>query len=224
MFRKTALFIFSLILLALSACATIPAGPGIMVAPAPGKPFELFKQEDASCRRWAEQQIGFSPQEAISNDTAAGAIAGTALGAGLGALVGSASGHAGAGALIGGVGGMIVGAASGADSGRVYGREAQHRYDSAYMQCMYANGNQILGNGRGVRRGYRTRVLAPPPPMVIQPPLHEPIPPPPPPPGASHQIPPDMLPPPVTLSPSDRPIPPPPYGARPETPPEMMGK
>lgn len=194
MFRKTYKFCFSLSFLALSACATIPAGPSVMVAPAAGKPFELFKQEDASCRRWAEQQIGLSPQEAIENNTAAGAVAGTAIGAGLGALLGSVSGHAGAGAIIGGVSGLLVGSASGADSGRVYGREAQRRYDYAYAQCMYANGNQILGSGRGVRRGYyyRTRAPAPPPPPVIAPPpYNESIPPPPP--GAKPQTPPELM-------------------------------
>jgi len=171
----------------------IPPGPSVMVAPAQGKPFELFKQEDASCRRWAEQQIGLSPQEVIDNNTAAGAVAGTAIGAGLGALLGSASGHAGAGALIGGVGGLLVGSASGADSGRGYGREAQRRYDHAYVQCMYANGNQILGSGRGVRRVYyRTRTPEPPPPPVLtQPPYDESIPPPPP--GAKPQTPPELM-------------------------------
>jgi hypothetical protein len=191
MLKNILKFGFPLYLIALSACATIPTGPSVMVAPAPGKPFELFKQEDASCRRWAEQQIGLTPQEAIDQNTATGAITGTAIGAGLGALMGSSSGHAGAGALIGAAGGMLVGAASGADSGRVYGREAQRRYDTAYMQCMYAHDNQILGNGRWVRQNNRSRALAPPPPMLTQPPSYESIPPPPP--GARPQTPPEMM-------------------------------
>ena len=32
-----------LILLALSGCATLPTGPSVMVLPAPGKPFEVFR-------------------------------------------------------------------------------------------------------------------------------------------------------------------------------------
>ena len=193
MLRKTLKFSFALSLLALSACATVPVGPSTMVAPAEGKPFELFRQEDASCRRWAEQQIILTPQEAIDNNTAGGAVAGTAIGAGLGALLGSASGHAGAGALIGGVSGLFLGAASGADSGRLYGREAQRRYDYAYMQCMYANGNQILGNGRVVRRSYYRARPAPPPPPVFAPAPYNNESIPPPPPGAKPQTPPELL-------------------------------
>jgi hypothetical protein len=183
---------------ALAACATIPAGPSVMVMPAAGKPFELFKQEDATCRRWAEQQIGLSPQEALEKNTASGALTGSVVGAGVGALLGAASGHAGAGALIGGAGGMLVGAASGSDSGRVYGREAQRRYDGAYLQCMYASDNRMPGNRRRAVHYYRTNT--PPPPQMIQPP------------------PPQLMPP-----PPDNPLPPPPPGAIPMTPPEMKG-
>ncbi len=186
----TVYFCLFLSLSAMTACATIPSGPSVMVVPIPGKPFELFKQEDASCRRWAEQQIGISPQVAINKDTTNGAMVGTAVGAGLGALTGAASGHAGAGALIGGAAGMFVGAASGADSGQMYGREAQRRYDIAYLQCMYANDNQILGNSRVIRRNYRTNVLLPPPP-VTRLRSFESIPPPPP--GSRPQTPPELL-------------------------------
>jgi len=210
MLKRTLKCCISLSLLALSACATIPAArPSAMVAPAPGKPFELFKEEDASCRHWAEQQTGgLSSQEVFNNNTATGAVTGAAVGAGLGALMGSASGHAGAGALIGGVSGLLLGAVSGADSARVYGRQNQRRYDIAYIQCMYANGNQILGNGRDVKRYYRAKAV-PPPPMPDQPPSYESIPPPPP--GTSPQIHPDIISQPFsgTLPSSDRAITPP---------------
>ena len=188
---KTMLKLFFLLLvLVLPACATIPNGPGVFVVPAPGKPFELFRQEDAACRRWAEQQIGVATQDVIDNNTATGAVAGTALGAGLGALLGSASGHAGAGAIIGAAGGMLVGTAAGADSGRVYGRQTQRRYDIAYLQCMYAYDNHAPEQGRMIRRSYRTRASAPPP-FSELPPAYGPIPPPPP--GARPQTPPEML-------------------------------
>ena len=188
--NKSVHFCLFLSISAMTACATIPPGPSVMVMPTPGKPFELFKQEDASCRRWAEQQIGISPQAAINKDTTTGAMVGTAVGAGLGALTGAASGHAGAGALIGGAAGMFVGAASGADSGQMYGREAQRLYDIAYLQCMYANDNQILGNSRVIRRNYRTNVVLPPPP-VTRLRSSESIPPPPP--GSRPQTPPELL-------------------------------
>ena len=88
-------FCIALSLSNVSACATIPSGPSVTVVPARGKPFELFQQEDALCRRWADQRIGISTQEVINKDTTTGAMVGTAVGAGFGALIGSASGQAG---------------------------------------------------------------------------------------------------------------------------------
>ena len=189
MLRKTLKYIVSFSFLLLPACATLPMGPSVMVTPAVGKPFELFKQEDASCRRWAEQQIGLSTQDAIDKNSATGAITGTAIGAGLGALLGSASGHAGPGALIGAAGGMLMGAATGADSGRVYGRQAQRRYDIAYLQCMYSYDNRLPESSR-IRRSYRTHTILPPPPG-IEIPSNGSIPPPPP--GARPQTPPEFM-------------------------------
>ena len=160
MSRKIIVFLF-LALLVMGGCATIPRGPSVMVLPPPGKPFELFQAEDAICRQWAAQQIGQSAQETVNQNTAAGAVAGTAIGAGLGAAIGSASGHAGSGAAIGAASGLFLGTTAGADSARVYGWEAQRRYDIAYMQCMYAKGNQIPGI---VTRTRSIRRMPPPPP------------------------------------------------------------
>ncbi|HYA86586.1 MAG TPA: glycine zipper family protein [Nitrospirota bacterium] len=151
--------LISLALLVVGGCATMPTGPSVMVLPPPGKPFEVFQAEDSMCRQWARQQIGLTPQETANQNTAAGAAVGTALGAGLGAAIGSASGQAGAGALIGGASGLILGTASGANSAEYYGYEAQRRYDIAYEQCMYANGNIIPG----VRQYYRVQTPPPPP-------------------------------------------------------------
>lgn len=212
MFKKIAKFSVFLSVLAVSGCATVPMGPSVMVMPAPGKPFELFQQEDASCRRWAEQQIGISPQEVVKQDTATGAAVGTAVGAGLGALIGSASGHAGTGAAIGGASGLLVGTASGANSGQMYGMEAQRRYDISYMQCMSAAGNQISQGNGWTGYGYRRRVyVLPPPPPVVQAPVSGPIPPPPPPPPPGVQ---------PSFDGATAPPPPPP-GATPQTPPEL---
>lgn len=145
-----------LLLLVLSGCATLPTGPSVKVLPAQGKSFETFRTEDATCRQWAEQQIGMPAQQTYEKNLATGAVAGTAIGAGLGAALGSVSGHAGAGAAIGAASGLLVGTAAGSDSGQVYGREAQRRYDNAYVQCMYSHGNQVPG--------YRPRAAAAPPP------------------------------------------------------------
>jgi hypothetical protein len=147
------------LLLVLSSCATLPAGPSVNVLPAQGKSFDTFRTEDATCRQWADQQLGMSTQQTYDKDAATGAIAGTVIGTGLGAAIGSASGHAGAGALIGAASGLLVGTAAGSDSGRIYGREAQRRYDNAYVQCMYSYGNQVPG--------YRRHVVAAPPQHMV---------------------------------------------------------
>ncbi len=154
-------FLAMLAMLALCGCATLPSGPSVLVLPAPGKPFEVFQYEDATCRQWAGTQIGMSPQEVMNQNTAAGATVGTILGAGLGAAIGAASGNAGLGAAIGAGSGLLFGTASGANAGQAYGQEAQRRYDHAYLQCMYANGNQIPGTSR---RTSRVRRNPPPPP------------------------------------------------------------
>jgi hypothetical protein len=189
MLKQMLKYCVSLSMLAVTACATVPTGPSVAVMPAPGKPFDLFTQEDVTCRQWAEKQLGLSPQETIDQNTATGAIAGTAIGAGIGAMLGAASGRAGTGALIGGASGLLVGTVAGADSGQVYGREAQRRYDTAYMQCMYSYGNQVAGR-RVVRRAYRTYPAPPPPPPVSSQPYYDPIPPPPA--GAVPQTPPEL--------------------------------
>jgi hypothetical protein len=173
--------LISIIMLVVSGCATIPTGPSVMVMPPPGKPFEQFQAEDRVCRQWARRQIGVTPQEAVNQNTATGAVVGTAAGAGIGAAIGAASGHAGAGAVIGAASGLLVGTSSGANAGQVYGREAQRRYDITYQQCMYAKGNIIPGE----RRYYRLQRTPPPPPPsdmyaappdVSQPPLAPPPP------------------------------------------------
>jgi outer membrane lipoprotein SlyB len=150
------------LLLALGGCATLPTGPSVNVLPAQGKSFDTFRSEDASCRQWAEQRLGAPAQETADQNVATGAVAGTAIGAGLGAALGAASGHAGAGAAIGAASGLLFGTAAGSDSARVYGREAQRRYDNAYIQCMYSYGNQVPG--RRVAAAPRPVAVAPPPP------------------------------------------------------------
>jgi len=58
--QKLALF---LLLLLSCSCATLPTGPSVNVLPAPGKYFDTFRTEDATCRHWAEQHRGVSPQK-----------------------------------------------------------------------------------------------------------------------------------------------------------------
>jgi len=139
-----------------AGCATVPTGPSVRVFPTPGKPYDLFVSEDSYCRQAAERQLGLPPQQIAEQNTATGAIVGTAVGTGLGAAIGSASGNAGAGAVIGGVSGLLIGSAAGSDAGRIEGREAQRRYDTVYLQCMYSHGNQVYNPGQ---RYYRSRAV-----------------------------------------------------------------
>jgi len=131
--------------LLLSACVTMPTGPGVLVLPSPGKSLQDFQVEDMICRQWAGQSVGMSAQDVAAENTVKSAAVGTAIGAGAGALLGSASGDAGSGAAIGAGAGLLMGTAAGASAGQAYGYEAQERYDYAYVQCMYAKGNQIPG-------------------------------------------------------------------------------
>lgn len=139
-----------------AGCVTLPTGPSVRVLPTPGKPYDLFQSEESICRQAAERQIGMLPQQVADQNTARGAVVGTAIGAGVGAAIGAASGHAGPGAAIGAASGLLVGSTSGADAGRYEAREAQWRYDTAYLQCMYSHGNQVYTPGA---RYYRKRAI-----------------------------------------------------------------
>ena len=150
-----------LVMVVLGGCATVPPGPSVMVLPASGKPFEVFQSDDNACRQWAEQQIAESPDAAANRTLAGGAVIGTGLGAALGAAIGSFSAHAGAGAGIGALAGLITGAAMATGPAYGAGSEIQRRYDNAYVQCMYAKGNQLPGS---VQRSIRAYSAPPPPP------------------------------------------------------------
>jgi len=131
--------------LALGACAVAPpTGPSVMALPGPGKGFPEFQREDVSCRQYADQQIGYgSPAAAASQSGVGSALIGTGLGAAAGALLGAAGGNAGVGAAIGAGSGLLLGSAVGANNAAAAGAGVQQRYDMAYTQCMYANGNSV---------------------------------------------------------------------------------
>lgn len=133
----------------LAGCATRPIGPTAQVMPAPGKPFEVFRQDDAECRQFAAQAAGTSSTDAAANNMAGSMALGTVVGATAGALMG---GHRGA--SVGAAGGLLVGTANGAGQSAYAGQDAQQRYNLAYQQCMYAKGNQVPGYGSPRSRGY----------------------------------------------------------------------
>jgi len=151
----------------LTACATVPISPSVMVLPGTGKPFEMFQVDDAACRQWASQSVGGNAAQAASDSTVSGAVIGTAVGAAAGAVFGAAAGNPATGAAVGAGAGLLMGTAAGAGAGYGYAGEAQRRYDIAYQQCMYAKGNQIPG---AVRAARPYRYPPPPPPPGTQPP------------------------------------------------------
>ncbi len=128
--------------LLLGGCVNPPIGPDVAVMPSPNKPFEVFQQDQATCKQYADAEIGGpgAAEATAANRGIGSAVVGTVLGAGLGAAVGGAGG-----AAIGAASGAIAGTAIGASSAQATGWAAQRRYDIAYEQCMYAKGNQLPG-------------------------------------------------------------------------------
>jgi uncharacterized protein YcfJ len=115
-----------------------------MSLPGAGKSFDQFRMDDALCRQFAYEQVGgTSAQQSAQNAAVGSAVLGTALGAAAGAAIGSTTGDVGAGAAIGAATGLIIGTSAGSGYASMSYYEAQRRYDHAYMQCMYAKGNQI---------------------------------------------------------------------------------
>jgi hypothetical protein len=162
----------------LTACATV-RGPSVMVLPGSGKSFEEFQGDDAVCQQWAYQQTGITPQRTQASHVVRGAAVGTAAGAAAGAAIGAAAGSPATGAAAGAGVGAVGGTTVGASSGYAAASSKQSRFDIAYVQCMYAKGNQVP-LPRGARPPSAT---APPaPPSSTAPPPPPPGSPPPPPP------------------------------------------
>src|SRR5207245_2268667 len=100
--------------LLLSACATIPTGPTVMVLPGNGKSFEQFQGDDVICRQWALQQTGTTTGSASTASAVSGAEIGTpgrgAAGCALGARAGRRSAASGWDATSAAVGTDALGA------------------------------------------------------------------------------------------------------------------
>jgi hypothetical protein len=189
--RRSILLVIAAALL-LGACATVPTGPSIIVLPGTGKNFDQFQVDDVTCRDWALQQVGVTTNKAGADNAVTGAVAGTAIGAALGAAIGAAAGNPALGAAAGAGAGFLGGTSVGASNAHVGQGSVQHRYNAAYMQCMYAKGNQIPGpRGSqppiGYQRPARSSLTTPPPQGVTPSDIPPPPPgvPPPPPPGAA---------------------------------------
>ncbi|RFC36743.1 MAG: Glycine-zipper containing OmpA-like membrane domain-containing protein [Candidatus Nitrotoga sp. SPKER] len=137
-------------ILELSACTSIPTGPGMLALPGTGKSFNQFRFDESDCRRYASAQIdGRTANEAAADSGVKSAVVGTAVGATAGALLG---GHNGAG--VGAGSGLLIGSMAGAGASESSGYNLQQRYDFAYLQCMYAKGHRVpvLGTLEGSRQ------------------------------------------------------------------------
>jgi hypothetical protein len=157
--------------LTLSACTTLPDGPSVMALPGSGKSLAMFQDDDAACRDYALTAIGGkTPQQAATGSGVKSAVVGTAIGAAAGAALGGQSG-----AGVGAGAGLLVGSAAGSGAAESSGHNLQQRYDTRYIQCMYARGNRVPVYGNFSQQ---PRNIAPPP-GVPRPPAGSPPPPPP---------------------------------------------
>jgi hypothetical protein len=157
--------------LALTACVSMPTGPAVMVLPGTGKSFDEFRFDDGSCRQFAYDQIGGHTAAQAQQDAAvSSAVVGTVLGAAAGAAIGGNSAGAATGAGVGLLGGSMYGTSAAGYSGY----DAQHRYDIAYQQCMYAKGHRVPVSGHFSQsppaRPRTNTSYPPPPPPPNQPP------------------------------------------------------
>jgi outer membrane lipoprotein SlyB len=160
--------------LLIAACTTMPSGPSVMVLPGTGKTFERFHADNFECRNYALASIGgVTPSEAAQQSGVTSAVVGTVVGAAAGAAIG---GHEGVG--VGAGTGLVVGGLAGAGAAEASGYELQRRYDTAYIQCMYARGHQVPVSGRIYRQSPPSS-YSPRPPGVPPPPPGMPPPPPP---------------------------------------------
>jgi hypothetical protein len=123
----------------LGGCAVMPTGPSVLVLPGSGKGFDQFQADNAVCRQFADMQVGGQSATQVAQQSATqSAVLGTVLGAAVGAAAGQ-----GQGAAIGAASGLALGTAMGAAPAYASAAELQRRYDYAYVQCMYARGNQV---------------------------------------------------------------------------------
>jgi uncharacterized protein YcfJ len=143
----------------LSACATTPTGPSVLVLPGAGKSFDQFRADEAVCRQYAVDQTAGAQQQA-EQSSVKDAVVGTAVGALAGAAIGGRRG-----AAVGAGGGLIVGSAAGGGRSSSLSHDAQRQYDHAYIQCMYASGHRVpVPGGLAAPAAPAGKSATPPPP------------------------------------------------------------
>jgi hypothetical protein len=126
--------------------------------------FDQFRSDDYVCQQYALGQVGgISPNQASTNSGLVTAAATTALGAAAGAAF-----NGGSGAAIGAGAGLVAGSLIGASSANSSGYATQSRYDTAYIQCMYAKGHRVpiygqISNEKSAPVTSRPADIPPPP-------------------------------------------------------------
>lgn len=172
---RTNWLVFSVSLLLLAGCASVPTGPSIMALPGSGKTFDQFRNDDIQCRQYAQYQIGGkSSDQAAAEAELRSAAVGTVVGAIAGAAIGGRD-SAGVGAGTG----LIMGSMAGVGSAEGASMATQKNYDNAYIQCMYGKGEQVPIPGN--LNSYRNRIQSGPTENSAQPSASGYPPPPPPP-------------------------------------------
>lgn len=155
-------------LLGLVACAVTPTGPSVTVLPGRSASFDQFRVDDNMCRQFAFDQIGGTTADRAAEDAGVrSAVVGTAIGAVAGAVIGGSHG-----AAVGAGTGLVVGSAGGTAAADRSSYEAQRRYDTSYIQCMYAKGHQVPVSGRYSQPTQSTPYYPPPPPGSAPPPRY----------------------------------------------------
>jgi hypothetical protein len=135
-------------LLVLAGCATVPTGPSVMALPGTGQSFDQFRADDLECRQYAHYQIGGAGADQAAADAG---VRSAAVGTVVGALVGAAIGGRG-GAGVGAGTGLLFGSVAGTGAAQSSSDRTQRSYDNAYLQCMYAKGEQVPVPASMVRR------------------------------------------------------------------------
>ncbi|MQM30156.1 MAG: hypothetical protein CRU78_06285 [Candidatus Accumulibacter phosphatis] len=145
---STSVFALAGPLILLAGCVSVPSGPSMMALPGSGKSFDQFRLDDTQCREYAQMQIGGS--DANQAATEAG-VRSAAVGTVVGALAGAAIGGS-QGAGVGAGTGLLVGSVAGTGAAQSSAYASQRHYDHAYIQCMYAKGEQVPTAGVISRR------------------------------------------------------------------------
>jgi len=157
----------SAIALLLAGCAQTPMGPTVNVMPGPGKPFDVFAADQATCKGYAQNAVQ-GQADAANNQAVGTGVVGTLVGAGLGAAIGAAAGNAGAGAAIGAGAGAATGGGIGAQNNSMAQMSIQQQYDNAYSQCMYSHGDQVPGYAPIATAAPPPRMMSGPDPALVR--------------------------------------------------------